>query len=78
LIPLVFADVPNGSGIAARAAQHIVAVKQHIVDFSWNHACWVSKKPSLQIHISAAYDLSRIPRIAQAFLPFPCRHRTSI
>jgi hypothetical protein len=43
LISLVLADVPNESGIAARAAQHIVAVTQHIVDFS-SEPCLLSQQ----------------------------------
>jgi hypothetical protein len=74
--------VSNESGIAARAAQHIVAVTQHIVDlFVRAMRAESGRNRARQIHISAQqYDLSRIPRTAQGFLnlsePSPHEHLT--
>jgi hypothetical protein len=79
LISLVFADAPNESGIAAPPAQHIVAVTQYIVDFSSEPMLAESARNGAGKFTSAQqYDLSRIPRSAQAFLTFPSRHRMSI
>jgi hypothetical protein len=78
VISLVLADVPNESGITARAMQHIVGATQHIVDFGESPRSLIRDNSPPMSASSAVAILTNFGATYRYFCTFGSRSRTSI
>jgi hypothetical protein len=69
VISLVLADVPNESGITARAMQHIVGATQHIVDFGESPRSLIRDNSPPMSAISAVAILTNLAQHTGIFVP---------
>jgi hypothetical protein len=69
VISLVLADVPNESGITARAMQHIVGATQHVVDFGKSSRSLIRDNSPPMSAISAVAILTNLAQHTGIFVP---------